>query len=1082
MMKYLTRPAKPEYEQVAMAGPIKGGKKLIEKLIKKGDVKKGEAPKTDVEKVKSKVESDQKNIQELADNNQIAVKSDIPEPFAGKFEEEFTAHDNMFGRRSGDNKVDAQEIAEQVAEARGQDYYDLGYKEQMDLYDKAYNYLGLLDRTKIAMKEAKTSSKLGDLKSPYKFTGDETLDDPGMFDDIFNKMYPDYSEGGKYELPLPGEEPLTPIKKKRTLNAEGGVIGGGMIEGEDLGDRTGFKEPKTSIRRGVVEDYSKPGSSIPAIRQIKKGENEGKWAYRKSGKITGYYNSEKEAKEAQKKAIEAQYEGAKKPFSEKEIREVKKLRSEGKTIEQIAKESGIDSRQRVVNILRSEGLTSKRGGSSKYLEDKDNLKYVQENYKKLKRSTIGENLFPDVSPSVAYDRAGRLISKLSDEGKIDTSGTKFSEEYIEEAGLKKVPKKEQDRLKGRKRYQREKAVGGKGYKDHLIKFKKEVAEVLGIPKIERKTSALTSSDFTPIDMAHRTDMDFLKLIKDPIRAEDFGPDFYNLNRKTIKKLENKLEPLYLEQSKLLKKAKKLDRVPKELQTQINNNNIKILNSFEDFPQIANRIKPITINPKNLNIYRGVQDVTKELGVGMVDKAMKDIKVGSQEDFIIKANLAEQIKSEALESGLLKNKKLADKKLNKFFKTKRIEGPKLKSVVIPGAQSFADFTSSIIDDIAKGAYGKAALKKLGLLGTYFGGKDAVKTLAKGESGTEAVADFLGLKGIIQDQMETMSLTPDARGIKQRTAREQFQKNLQESGFMGGGLDQSGIASLYPTEPDQPVTEAEARQLQTEQNIYRSKKEGIEQLRRQAGDIQLQEFMSKFGIPYDPDREYAFGGRVGFEKGGSSSDKKKTTPALDKPTIQIDPNAPVDPDRRDFMEKGAGIGVGLGALATGLVKFAPEIKKAATKATTVIENEVPEIIKQLYFTIRNRGKTTDYGGNGVVKTKLGPYTLEEGPGGYNITKMTDSDFRYQQEYFEVITDPEKGVIHYEELTALPDIDGKLKDVDYGVDLDTYREIGEDLAKIKNDDSLIKIANDDIAKQIEKEEAFKKSLQKKGTGEND
>ena len=176
MMKYLTRPARsePEYEQVAMGAPFKGGKKLIQKLLKKGDIKKGEAPKTDIDKVKSKVESDQKSIQELADNNQIPVKSEIPEPFAGKFEEEFMAHDNMFGRRSGDNKVDAQEIAEQVAEARGQDYYDLSYKEQMDLYDKAYNYLGLLDRTKIAMKEAKTSSKLGDLKSPYKFTGDET--------------------------------------------------------------------------------------------------------------------------------------------------------------------------------------------------------------------------------------------------------------------------------------------------------------------------------------------------------------------------------------------------------------------------------------------------------------------------------------------------------------------------------------------------------------------------------------------------------------------------------------------------------------------------------------------------------------------------------------------------------------------------------------------------------------------------------------------------------------------------------------------------------------------------------------------
>ena len=182
------------------------------------------------------------------------------------------------------------------------------------------------------------------------------------------------------------------------------------------------------------------------------------------------------------------------------------------------------------------------------------------------------------------------------------------------------------------------------------------------------------------------------------------------------------------------------------------------------------------------------------------------------------------------------------------------------------------------------------------------------------------------------------------------------------------------------------------------------------------------------------------------------------------------------------EGMGLGgLGIAGLLSGAVKFAPEIKKAVTGVTTQM-TEVPNIIKELYATIKNLGQVTDYSKKGVVKTELGPYELNEYPGGYNITKMTDSDFRYQKEYFEVQTDPEYGVIDYEELTALPDMDGKLKDVDYGVELNTYREIGEDLAKIKNDDSLIKIADDDIAKQIEKEEALKESLGKKGMGEND
>jgi len=232
-------------------------------------------------------------------------------------------------------------------------------------------------------------------------------------------------------------------------------------------------------------------------------------------------------------------------------------------------------------------------------------------------------------------------------------------------------------------------------------------------------------------------------------------------------------------------------------------------------------------------------------------------------------------------------------------------------------------------------------------------------------------------------------------------------------------------------------------------------------------------------------FATGGRVGFEKGGSSSDKKKTTPALDKPTIQIDPNAPTDPGRRDFMEKSAGIGALGAAAATGLIKFGPEIKKAVTGVTTQID-QVPNIIKELYLTIKQFGKQSEYPkpGSGNATYEFNNYKLEEGPDGYNITRTNDrGDFYpYSEENFEVRIDPEKGVTEYDEMTLTIDVDGKLKDTDFGIELESYGEIGVDLARIRGDDSLIKIADEDIAKQIEKEEAFLKALQKKGTGEND
>ena len=133
-------------------------------IIDDPDVLMGQAPKTDIKKVRTKAKKDKEGIQELAKDKQIPVRDDtivpedvitVPEPFKGKYQQEFLAHDALYGRRSGDNKVDAEAIAETVADMQGKVYDDMGYSERMDLYDKAYGYLSLLDRTTGAMKEAK---------------------------------------------------------------------------------------------------------------------------------------------------------------------------------------------------------------------------------------------------------------------------------------------------------------------------------------------------------------------------------------------------------------------------------------------------------------------------------------------------------------------------------------------------------------------------------------------------------------------------------------------------------------------------------------------------------------------------------------------------------------------------------------------------------------------------------------------------------------------------------------------------------------------------------------------------------------
>lgn len=189
-------------------------------------------------------------------------------------------------------------------------------------------------------------------------------------------------------------------------------------------------------------------------------------------------------------------------------------------------------------------------------------------------------------------------------------------------------------------------------------------------------------------------------------------------------------------------------------------------------------------------------------------------------------------------------------------------------------------------------------------------------------------------------------------------------------------------------------------------------------------------------------FANGGRVGLEEGG-----------------------PPDPSRRKFIKKGAGILGALTAVGTGAIKLGPKIAQEVKKvAPDFSSGSVPAILEELYSTIKNFGKMTDYEKKGLVKYEMGPYKMEEGPGGYNITKTNESEYSYSEEYFGVYKDPETGAIEYEELTVRPDRDGKLKDVDYGVDVDSYRDIGKDISKVTEDDIYKEIAEEDIQRILD------------------
>jgi len=195
------------YEDVRKKLQKMGDVKQKINVPKEGDVKIGEAPKTDLKKVKSKVEADKRITQELADEGQIEVNEE-------------TASDMTEFMKKNDPE---------------------GFKKIQKIVDDINN--------KNIPGEAPEATSKEKLYDEYIYYRDELKNFTGSFDDFIIAR----RKAGSL---LAEETPLSAEAVKRKQNAEGGLIGGGMIEGEDLGSRTGFAEPlPTNIQNWLKETF-----------------------------------------------------------------------------------------------------------------------------------------------------------------------------------------------------------------------------------------------------------------------------------------------------------------------------------------------------------------------------------------------------------------------------------------------------------------------------------------------------------------------------------------------------------------------------------------------------------------------------------------------------------------------------------------------------------------------------------------------------------------------------------------------------------------------------------------------------------
>ncbi|MEK9741238.1 MAG: hypothetical protein VW262_08635, partial [Flavobacteriaceae bacterium] len=196
-------------------------KNVYNKLFTHINTTKGEAPKTNLPKVRARVEKEKERFAE-------AVKE-------WDEKEMNQAYKNIEHRMTGeDYKYEAQELADELSQVRYKtDFYDLDQKLQLDLYDEAYNFLMEGKRQKaeryknikiIGDEEASAMAKTLKEKDPEgyknieKIVDDKNTSEKGMFDDLFDRMYSEY-EYSKFK------------DKGRKPNADGGRVG--LSDGDD---------------------------------------------------------------------------------------------------------------------------------------------------------------------------------------------------------------------------------------------------------------------------------------------------------------------------------------------------------------------------------------------------------------------------------------------------------------------------------------------------------------------------------------------------------------------------------------------------------------------------------------------------------------------------------------------------------------------------------------------------------------------------------------------------------------------------------------------------------------------------------
>jgi len=339
-------------------------------------------------------------------------------------------------------------------------------------------------------------------------------------------------------------------------------------------------------------------------------------------------------------------------------------------------------------------------------------------------------------------------------------------------------------------------------------------------------------------------------------------------------------------------------------------------------------------------------------------------------------------------------------------------PRLYAEAIPGSRYVGEFMSNMVDDLVKRRYGTFLLKGTGAGLVGYGIYDMGVGFAEGRSAPELAARAFGLDPIYRTAKEFYRLSPEAQEI---------QKQVNQQRSFDAAMEDPLDEALVTMRPRPEVSKQDLIKLEQEKEVAKEKirQEDAQRSRSRMGlvDTAKQIFIEKTGQPF---------------------------------AVELKEGGPVDKGRRKFLKVSLTGLAAIPFIGPRLFKPAAKVVPEVVDVVTRSADSIPTYLNDLIGKVKMMGNSKLLGKpdspDGFVEYELGDITVTEGNNFTRVRKRNErGEFLDSEVEMEIKQDPETNVLEYEEVTASPDAEGKLKDVDFGID----DNIHEDLKKFTYED---------------------------------